>query len=52
MAEEHARANQALKDWKDLGRQGEPDELVIRKPQLVAANDAVSVAKSEIELPL
>ncbi|MCM8542085.1 MAG: efflux RND transporter periplasmic adaptor subunit [Lentisphaeraceae bacterium] len=47
--EEEARGQQALTDWKKLGRKGEPSELVLRKPQLKAALAAVESAKADIE---
>ena len=49
LKEEEAKAAQALTDWKKLGRQGEPGELVLRKPQLNAARAAVEAAKADIE---
>ena len=47
--EEEARGQQALTDWKKLGHKGEPGELVLRKPQLKAAQAAVESAKADIE---
>ncbi len=37
LVEERARAKQAALDWKTLGRSDEPNDLVLRKPQLLAA---------------
>jgi multidrug efflux pump subunit AcrA (membrane-fusion protein) len=33
LSDEQARSDQALKDWRNLGKTGEPADLVIRKPQ-------------------
>ena len=49
LKEEIARSEQALIDWKRLGRKGEPGELVLRKPQMAAAKAAVEAAKAEVE---
>ena len=49
LKEEEARAEQALTDWKKLGREGTPGELVLRKPQLNAARAAVTSSKADIE---
>ncbi|WP_448568778.1 efflux RND transporter periplasmic adaptor subunit [Thalassotalea ganghwensis] len=53
--EEQAKAEQAKADWKRLGNEGEPSELVLRKPQLLAAQAKVysaeaSLAKSQLAL--
>lgn len=50
LKEETARGEQALLDWKKLGRPGEPGELVLRKPQMEAAKAAVDAAKADIEM--
>lgn len=44
-----ARTEQALKDWQNLGRQGEPSDLVLRKPQLAEAQAAVQAAEAELQ---
>jgi len=54
-AAEQARADQALRDWSRLGREGEPPELVARRPQLEsararAAAASAAVAKAEVDL--
>ncbi len=48
LAEEQARANQARRDWTRLGEQGEPDDLVLRKPQLGGARAAVNSARARL----
>lgn len=55
LSEEQARSEQAKQDWQRLGNDGEPSELVLRKPQLIAAQAKVysaqaSLAKSELAL--
>lgn len=49
LADETARSEQALKDWKNLGRTGEPSALVLRKPQLLDAQANVSAAEADVE---
>lgn len=44
-----ARSEQALKDWNNLGRAGEPSDLVLRKPQLAEAEAAVQAARAELQ---
>jgi multidrug efflux system membrane fusion protein len=48
LAEEQARAEQALENWKALGRSGEPGALVLRKPQVVKAQADVEAAKAQV----
>ncbi|MCH7227255.1 efflux RND transporter periplasmic adaptor subunit [Haloferula sp. A504] len=48
LAQEQALAEQAALDWKKLGR-GEPGDLVLRKPQIVAAEARIGSAKAEVE---
>ncbi len=53
--EERARANQAARDWKRLGNTGEPTALVLREPQLAAAQARLAsaeatLAKSQLDL--
>jgi RND family efflux transporter MFP subunit len=38
-----------LKDWKNLGRKGEPSELVLRKPQLADARANVQAAEADVQ---
>jgi len=49
LADQQARSEQALKDWNNLGREGEPSELVLRKPQLAEAQAAVQAAEAELQ---
>lgn len=48
LAEAQARADQARRDWQRLGEQGEPDDLVLRKPQLAGARAAVTSAQARV----
>jgi RND family efflux transporter MFP subunit len=48
-AEQKARADQALKDWKNMGRQGEPSDLTLRKPQLAEAMANVQATEAELQ---
>ena len=48
LADRKARSEQALKDWNNLGREGEPSDLVLRKPQLAEAEAAVQAAEAEL----
>jgi RND family efflux transporter MFP subunit len=49
LADEQARSDQALKDWRNLGREGEPSDLVLRKPQLQDAIANVSAAEADLQ---
>ena len=49
LADQKARSEQALKDWRNLGRQGEPSDLVLRKPQLAEAQAAVQAAAAALD---
>ena len=49
LAEEKARSMQALEDWNRLGNQGEAPALVLRKPQLAAAEARVISAHSALD---
>ena len=49
LAEEKARSAQALEDWQRLGREGEASDLVLRKPQLLAAEARVISAESALQ---
>lgn len=49
LADERARSEQALKDWNNLGRQGTPSDLVLRKPQLADAQANVQAAEADLE---
>jgi RND family efflux transporter MFP subunit len=48
-ADQKARSEQALKDWTNLGRDGEPSDLVLRKPQLAEALAGVQAAQAELK---
>lgn len=48
LAEEEAEGQQALADWQRLGNDGEPDPLVLRTPQLLAAQAAVASAEANL----
>lgn len=49
LAEEKSRSEQALKDWRNLGRAGDPPDLVMRKPQLADAMANVLAAEADID---
>jgi RND family efflux transporter MFP subunit len=49
LSDQQARSEQALKDWRNLGRTGEPSDLVLRKPQLAEAQAAVQAAEAELQ---
>jgi RND family efflux transporter MFP subunit len=49
LADETARSEQALKDWRNLGRQGQPSDLVLRIPQLADAKANVSAAEADVQ---
>lgn len=46
--EEQARAEQAARDWQRLGNDGEPNALVLRKPQLAAARARLESAQASL----
>lgn len=48
LAEEEAKAEQALENWKALGRQGSPGELVSRAPQVARAKADLSAAEARV----
>ena len=48
-AEQKARSEQALKDWSNLGRTGEPSDLTLRKPQLAEALANVQAAEADLQ---
>lgn len=48
LAEETAKAEQALENWKALGRQGAPGELVSRAPQVARAQADVASAEARV----
>jgi len=49
LLEEKARAKQALIDWQRLGNGSEPSVLVLRQPQLAAAQAQVLSAQAKLE---
>lgn len=49
LLEEEARVKQALIDWQRLGNGAEPNSLVLRKPQLAAAQAQVLSAQAKLE---
>ena len=49
LSQEQARANQARRNWEDLGYEEEPNELVLRLPQLREAEANVDAAQSSLE---
>jgi len=49
LAEEKSRSEQAIKDWRNLGRKGDPPDLVMRKPQLADAMANVLAAEADID---
>lgn len=48
-AEQRALADQALADWRSLGRRGEPSALTLRAPQLAAAEANLDAARAELD---
>ncbi|MCP5539327.1 MAG: efflux RND transporter periplasmic adaptor subunit [Akkermansiaceae bacterium] len=46
---EKARVEQALRDWEALGREGQPSELTLRKPQVAGAEARVKAAGAALE---
>ncbi|MCB1230978.1 MAG: efflux RND transporter periplasmic adaptor subunit [Verrucomicrobiae bacterium] len=49
LAEEKARSEQALENWKRLGKSGDPGDLVLRKPQLAEMEARVAAAEAEVK---
>ncbi len=46
--EEQARGEQAARDWKRLGNEGEPSALVLRGPQLASAKARLASAQASL----
>ncbi|MEM0895243.1 MAG: efflux RND transporter periplasmic adaptor subunit [Verrucomicrobiota bacterium] len=46
--QEQARAEQALDNWRALGKGGEPSPLVLRKPQLAEAKGRLASAQAQV----
>lgn len=49
LEEEQAQASQAMLNWKRLGREEKPGDLVLRKPQLAKAKAVVESAKAKLQ---
>jgi RND family efflux transporter MFP subunit len=49
LADETARSEQALKDWNNMGRQGQPTDLALRKPQMADARANVSATEADLQ---
>ena len=49
LLEEQARAEQALVDWQRLGNGKKPSDLVLRKPQLAAAQAQVLSSEAQLQ---
>ena len=49
LAQENARAAQALRNWRDIGFDEEPNALVLRKPQLKEAEANVTAQQAALE---
>lgn len=49
LADETARSEQALKDWINMGKSGQPSDLGLRKPQLADAQANVSAAEADVQ---
>lgn len=48
LAQEVARAEQAELDWRDLGYEDDPTDLVLRKPQMKEAQANVKAARAQL----
>ncbi|HLF29750.1 MAG TPA: efflux RND transporter periplasmic adaptor subunit [Xanthomonadales bacterium] len=48
-SDQKARSEQALKDWTNLGREGEPSDLALHKPQLAEALAGVQAAEADLQ---
>jgi RND family efflux transporter MFP subunit len=49
LADETARSEQALKDWQNMGKKGQPSDLGLRKPQMADARANVSAAEADVQ---
>jgi len=49
LAQEKARADQALRNWRDIGFDEKPNALVLRKPQLKEAKANVAAQQAALE---
>ncbi|MEM1441980.1 MAG: efflux RND transporter periplasmic adaptor subunit [Verrucomicrobiota bacterium] len=50
LAKELARSDMARRDWKALGRTGEPPPLVLLEPQLKQIRSSLAAAKADLKL--
>jgi membrane fusion protein, multidrug efflux system len=50
LEEEKARADQALDNWRRLGKTGDPGDLFLRKPQVMEAEKRLQSAQSAVAL--
>lgn len=48
LASEEAKAAQAMRDWRKMGKSGEPTALLARKPQLKSATARVASTKASL----
>lgn len=49
LADETARSEQAMKDWRNMGKEGQPSDLGLRKPQMADAKANVSAAEADVQ---
>jgi multidrug efflux system membrane fusion protein len=49
LEEEKARVEQALENWKELGRTGQPNPLVLRQPQLAETHARIASAQASLD---
>jgi len=49
LAEEEGRTRQARRNWERLNQEGEPSDLVLRKPQLASAKADLVMAEAALE---
>lgn len=49
LADETARSEQAMRDWKNMGKAGQPSDLVLRKPQVADARANVTAAEADVQ---
>ncbi len=44
-----AEADVAVRDWEELGEQGEPSALLLRQPQLIEARSTLAAAEADLK---
>lgn len=49
LLEQQALAEQAVNEWRALGRRGEPSSLTLREPQVAAAQANLDAAQAQVE---